>query len=187
MINTLNDLYRQINSPIDLYKWMSKHIEYGYVNTYTNKRILNANSMNENNIVGWTLSSPENVFSTKLGICHDQAWFINNFFEHKPIDHKVFYLKGWYNDNSYDTHTFIIFKYDSIWYHFENAWNSHNGIHMGGRNMENTLRMIINRWASDSGLVYDDVVIRELVELPDYETDSDTYMKYAFMSPVIII
>jgi hypothetical protein len=180
MIDTLQGLYKEIDNPVDLYKWMLCNIEYGYINIYNRKRILNGNS-----ITGWRLSSPKHMFSTKLGVCHDQAWFEHSFFKNKNIEHKVFYLEGWYHEKECGTHTFVLFKSNSVWYHFEHAWYNYRGIHMGNKDIDTTLETVLNKWSIDENITSDKIIIRELPEPPTYGIDIFSYMDYAYKSPIL--
>lgn len=180
MINKLRDLYRDLNNPVDFFNWMKDNIEYGYIDATNNKKILNDNSID-----GWRLSSPDLIFRQKLGNCHDQSWFEHDFFKNKNIEHKIFYLEGWYHERECTTHTFVLFKSNLTWYHFEHSWYSYRGIHMGSKNIEYSLQQIINKWSSEENITVNKIIIRELLEAPTYGADMFEYMDYAYRFPII--
>ena len=83
------------------------------------------------------------------------------------------------------THTFVLFKSNLTWYHFEHSWYSYRGIHMGSKNIEYSLHQIINKWSSEENITVNKIIIRELLEVPTYGADMFEYMDYAYRFPII--
>lgn len=99
-------------TPEMIFAWMKKNISYD-------------NSSN------WKLKTPEEVYETKKGNCHDQAWFLQSALKHisKPCG-SLFFIE--YNENEEAggrTHTLVWYNTRGKLYWPENAWGSQQKIH----------------------------------------------------------
>lgn len=78
------------------------------------------------------LMSPEDVYSTKRGSCHDQVMFELYCLRQLKLKPKALFLIE-YNDtgrgNSNVTHSLVYYEKNNKTYWFENAWGGQEGIH----------------------------------------------------------
>ena len=126
--SSINDL--EIKSPQELLKWMKSNIKYDHKNN-------------------WTLKSPEEVFETKSGDCHDQSLFENYILS--KLGYKcgrlfIIEYSGKYIENAGTTHTLCYFKDNNKIYWFENAWGGNQGIFGPYDSISNLKNDIKNKW-----------------------------------------
>lgn len=121
--------YEDVKTPEELLSFMDI-IEYGY-KTLDGKEFGSWNESEfEENILNWTLSSPERLLSVKLGHCFDQVelerdWFLKHNYKIKTY-FMMFLLE---EKNDYPTHTFLTYENNGKWYLFEHADYYNRGIH----------------------------------------------------------
>ena len=109
LLNENYSIELDVKNPVELYVYMRNNISY---KNYTK------------------LMTPEEVFNTKKGSCHDQVVFENYIFRRFNLTHgRIFAIE--YNDNETKggrTHSFLWYKENNKYYWFENSWPSHLGI-----------------------------------------------------------
>lgn len=123
--------YEKINTPIGLYKFMSGNINYGLLGKDNIEYTLEDNEkfqfacQNE-----WILSKPERLLDCKLGHCWDQVELERDWFNKHNYEFKTIFI--WFlfeEENSYPTHTYLVYKENDKWNWFENADYENRGIH----------------------------------------------------------
>lgn len=77
------------------------------------------------------LKSPDEVFTSRAGSCHDQARLAQAFLKHAGVSPKLnFFIAYKEGDNTGgNTHTFVTYEKDKSVYWFETAWDGECGIH----------------------------------------------------------
>lgn len=77
-----------------------------------------------------TLMSPLEVLLTKQGSCHDQVMFEYSELEEMGLNPQArFIMKVDEEGHGLETHSFIYYVVDDVWYWFESAWEDMRGIH----------------------------------------------------------
>lgn len=99
-------------TPEMIFAWVKKNISYD-------------NSSN------WKLKAPEEVYKTKKGNCHDQAWFLESAFEyiHKSCGSLFFIEYNEYEDAGGRTHTLAWYNTRGKLYWPETSWVGQKKIH----------------------------------------------------------
>jgi len=109
------------NTPEELLEWMLD-IEYGWMGA---DHIEHKEFGNE----FWdcySLLLPHEVFKYKLGTCWDQTIFENFVFDKEiHLPHVMIFIQQY----KVSTHSFLGFRRDGKWYHFESAFQRFKGIH----------------------------------------------------------
>lgn len=76
-----------------------------------------------------TLMSPKEVLMTKQGSCHDQVMFEFKMLNDMGLNPHAKFIMGIYDDSrGGETHSFIYYQNNNLWYWFENAWQDYKGI-----------------------------------------------------------
>lgn len=115
MDNIFNDVFfkeliNTIKTPDDLLRWMNQHIRY-------------SNFLK--------LKSPQEVFKSKTGSCHDQVIFELFVLRKIGLHPKAIFLIEYNPDTMQGgvTHSFVYFSKNDKIYWFEHAWGGEEGIH----------------------------------------------------------
>ena len=133
-------LYTNIKTPNELNEYMNKNILYGYLGKNNKIYMPNDSNFDKDWLDNYILENAFDILNTKVGNCWDQVEFERNWFENNNYEYKTIYHQVLLNyDNSYPTHTFLIYKENDKWYWFENAWEDMKGIHE-----YNTLEELLN-------------------------------------------
>lgn len=77
-----------------------------------------------------TLMSPNQVFKTKSGSCHDMTMFEYDELSKQGLNPKAKFIMA-VDDNGFgeETHSFVYYGEDSTLFWFEQAWEDYSGIH----------------------------------------------------------
>lgn len=119
--------FNEIKTPDQLLSFMNDSVEYGFVDK-------NGKKYNDYNSDNWLdtcyVQTGEEVLKSRIGTCWDQVelerlWFEKNNYEIKTVF--ICFEVDYKND--YPTHTFLLYKKDTKWYWFENAFEKYRGIH----------------------------------------------------------
>lgn len=142
-----SNIWKEIGekTPEALYKWMFNNIEY------------------DKTIKGWKLKSPEDVYKTKKGNCHDQSLFSSlllhslNF-----ICGQLFFVEGevFVTDIPYGNgHTLTWYRIDTpnedfkySFYWLETAWEDQLGIHGPYNDMDGLKHAVIEAYRKDNDI-----------------------------------
>lgn len=103
-------IYQKIKTPEDLLKWMKKNVSY---HNFTR------------------LKSPDELYKSRTGSCHDQSLFVKYVLNKLHIKNGSLFIiecpeKGGAGG---ETHSFTYFKKNKKLYWFESAWDGNIGIH----------------------------------------------------------
>lgn len=131
----IKEEYNNIKTPEELYNFMDKYIEYGLHGT--NGIDYSPDGTEESNQEfqyacqkHYGLASPDYLLTYKLGHCWDQVelerdWFTKHNYRVKTIF--IWFLFDY--DNSYSTHTYLIYEDQEGYSLFEHADYFNRGIH----------------------------------------------------------
>ena len=122
-------MIEKIKTLFELLEFM-KIINYGYLSKKDKVYRYGDINFDENWYDEYILENPEDILKNKVGNCWDQVeleryWFNKNKYEVITIYHQVMLD---YN-NSYPTHTFLVYKDNNKYCWFENSWDTERGIH----------------------------------------------------------
>lgn len=168
-------MYKDIKSPKELLEFISKHINYGFVDD--DNKIYDCNNIDEfeNGCkTKWKLSSPKRLIDVGYGHCFDQVelernWFINNGYEVK-----TFYI--WFElpyDNEYTTHTYLVYKDREKYYYFEHSDSNNRGIYEFN-SYEDAVRYQKNKHI-EYNKIFNKVGEKELKSIAIYEYEKPKY------------
>lgn len=122
--------YEDVKTPTQLLKYMDENIKYGFVDDDGQEHTPSNNNFQEECKKKWRLSSPERLIKVKYGHCWDQVELEREWFEDNGYIVHTFYI--WFElpyNNSYSTHTYLIFEMDGKYHYFEHSDFSNKGIH----------------------------------------------------------
>lgn len=97
-------------TPEELSKWMKSNIRY---KNFTK------------------LMTPDEVYKTRQGSCHDQVWFEYYHLKKLGVSPKILFFIEYSNDSDQGgmTHTLVYYTKHNKTFWFENAWGGQEGIH----------------------------------------------------------
>ncbi len=123
--------YKDVKIPEQLLNYMDKNIKYGFVDDVGKEYVPSNNEkFQEACKTKWRLSSPNRLIKVKYGHCWDQIELERDWFEKHGYHFKTFYI--WFEfpyDNSYSTHTYLVFENDGKYYYFEHSDFNNKGIY----------------------------------------------------------
>lgn len=95
-----------------------QEINYGWTDS---THIEHYNIAKDKFIVEYRLQTPDELTSSKLGICWDQVEYERCFFNKKKIRNQTFFI---INDDKlkYPNHTFLVFEMNNKYYWIENTY-----------------------------------------------------------------
>ena len=130
-IKPLDQLFEKLKTPEELLEYMDKNIEYGYVSRESNKTYSNSDADFDSHFdKEYFLQTPEQLLSSKHGVCWDQVELERSWFSKNEYESKVYFLMFAKEElNNLPTHTFLVYKNDDKFYWFENSFGNQKGIH----------------------------------------------------------
>ncbi len=102
-------------------------IEYGFPNK-SGINLIDSDDFDINFSSFYYLQSPEDLISSKCGVCWDQVELERYYFKKTDFSYQTYFL---YLDDGdlLPSHTFLVYQ-DSFGYHwFEHSWEKYRGIH----------------------------------------------------------
>ena len=123
--------YKDIKTPEQLLKYMIENIKYGFLDD--NEKVYGLwdnQEFQEGCQTKWRLSSPERLIKVGYGHCWDQVELERDWFKKNNYNFKTLYI--WFEfpyNNSYSTHTYLLFEKDGKYHYFEHSDFSNIGIH----------------------------------------------------------
>lgn len=121
--------YKTIRTPLELLKFMSNEIKYGFVdnsgNIYDNP---GSDEWKQNWHDNGIVQNYESILNTKIGTCWDQVELERNWFSSNNYDFKTYFM-FFENEKTLPTHTMLIYKENDKYYWFENSFEKERGIH----------------------------------------------------------
>ena len=120
-------IYKNIKTPEDLLKWMKSNIKYS---NYTK------------------LKSPEEVYSSKSGSCHDQSLFVKYVFNRLHIKNGSLFMieVPKHGGAGGETHSLTYFKKNKKLYWFESAWGVNQGIYGPYNSLAELKKAVETKW-----------------------------------------
>lgn len=120
--------YREIETPKQLMEYMNENIKYGFSSEGIN--YIPSNTFQDECRVKWHLSSPEDLIKNGYGHCWDQVELERDWFLKHNFKVKTYFI--WFqlpSDNTYSTHTFLVYEDNDKWYYFEHSDYKNRGIY----------------------------------------------------------
>jgi len=133
---------KKFENPHHLLKWMKK-IDYGWMDSDYNEYTSTGGRFWEK----YSMLLPHEVYTHRLGTCWDQTVFAKHVFDQMEIPSRMIFVQQY----GIGTHTFLIFKESGKWYHFENAFNDHRGIHGPYRTIKEIAKKVSEWVGGESG------------------------------------
>lgn len=128
------ELYKNIKTPEELLEFMSNNITYGIYGN--DNKIYDLGTKEKEDLFEYAcknhygLSSPKKLLEHGYGHCWDQVELERDWFKKHGYEFKTFYIMFLLDyDNSYATHTYLVYKKDNKYYYFENSDFNNRGIH----------------------------------------------------------
>ncbi len=123
--------YKDVKTPEQLLKYMDENIKYGFVDD--NVKVYGTwdiQEFQEGCHTKWRLSSPERLIKVGYGHCYDQVELQRDWFKKHNYKFKTFYIMFVLPyDNTYSTHTYLVFENEGKYYYFEHSDSNNKGIH----------------------------------------------------------
>lgn len=119
-----------IKTPEELFDFMSKNINYGYLGK--NGRVYHYDEPDFDTewYTQYVLENSNDLLNNLYGNCWDQVEFERDWFSKHGYELKTIYkMVSLDYDNNYPSHSFLIYKDNDDWYWFENADFNNRGIH----------------------------------------------------------
>ena len=172
-------MYDEIKTPRELLEFMD-NIRYGFYGN-DNKEYINDGSEESNKIfqdaclTEYSLADKDKVLKYRLGQCFDQtelerAWFREHNYEFKTIF--IWFLFDY--ENTYPTHSYLVYKENDKYYYFEHADYINRGIYEFD-SYEEAIKFQMNKhieYTKNMGNTIDDEAIKHL---HIYEYDISKY------------
>lgn len=160
-VKSIKDSFYNVETPSELMDYMDKNITYGWLDKENNRHVGTLEGFREN----YRISSLEEIVSSRLGTCIEQAKLIKSFFDRIGIENKLFCRRKFETKKELESeikmHCFVLFFYNGKWYHFEHSNAGGRGIHEYDSIESALIGENIGRDASDT---------RVLTEIPDIPT-----------------
>lgn len=156
-VDRIKESFDDVSTPDELMDYMNRYIVYGWLDNQGNRHVENLKEFRRN----YRISSLEEILSSKLGTCIEQAKLIKFFFDRIGLENKLFCFRRYEKEENFDKevkmHCFVLFKYQDRWYHFEHSNSNKRGIHEFD-SIQSAIDSVVGK--------YDESDIRELVEIP---------------------
>jgi len=139
-----------VHTPEDLLEWM-ECIDYGWMDSDHKKR---KGDFDENDFWdNYSMLLPNEVLEYKVGVCWDQTIFEAYVFKKLfDFETKTIFIQQY----KVGTHTFLIYKKNDKWYHFENSFHKYRGIHGPYGSIEDIVEDVYDAMEKeDSGTGYE--------------------------------
>ena len=165
----LRDSYNKVKTPDELLKLMD-NIKYGIYGN-DNKVYINDGTKESNKIFQWAcinqygLANKDKVLKYGVGQCFDQTelertWFREHNYEYKTIF--IWFLFDY--ENTYPTHSYLIYKDNDKYCYFEHADEMNKGIYKFDSYID-AIKYQMNKhieYTKKNGNIVDDEIIKHL-------------------------
>lgn len=113
-------------TPNELNKYLNS-FSYGIL--YNNKVITDLDNTNDNDFFKmYRTISPLDFFKYKVGVCWDytaaERYYFSKYFKY---DFDTYYIEV--EDDTWSTHTFLVYKEEGKFYYFESSFQKYQGVH----------------------------------------------------------
>ncbi len=183
----------KIKTPQELYDFMSKNINYGYLGKNGRVYHIEDDDFDSKWYDEYVLESPKELSKSLYGNCWDQVefereWFLSNNYEIKTI----FEMVSLEYKNDYPSHSFLIYKdKNNNWNWFENADFDNRGIH-SFKSLEQLIEYQYNKYLEllKKNNIKDeeiDKIIMTYFEAPEYNISAKDYLTHVISSKKVSI
>ena len=154
-------------------------IEYGFKDKSGNN-LINSETWEKDFSNFYYLLSPEELLSSKCGVCWDQVELERKLFNDANIDCDTYFIYIDDNENL-PSHTFLTFELNNKFYWFEHSWYDMKGIHEYN-DLETLLNEVKIKFIDsrkdeiDPNLKYDTFIYK--YNKPKYHISCDEYYDY---------
>lgn len=127
----IKNKYNNIKTPEELFDFMNKYINYGFLGSKSGKLHTWDDSDYQSNFINdYALTSPNQVLENKYGQCWDQVELERDWFSKNNYKFKTLYIMFLFNhENNFPTHSYLVFERNNKWYWFEYSDEINAGIH----------------------------------------------------------
>ena len=156
-----------------------RNIEYGFKDK-NGANLINSESWDKDFYKFYFLLSPEELLSSRCGVCWDQVELERKLFNDANIDCDTFFIYIDDNENL-PSHTFLIFQLNNKYYWFEHSWYDMKGIHEYN-NIKALLNDVKNKFIDsrkneiNSNLNYETFIYK--YNKPKYHISCDEFYSY---------
>ena len=156
-----------------------RNIEYGFKDK-NGANLINSESWDKDFYKFYFLLSPEELLSSRCGVCWDQVELERKLFNDANIDCDTFFIYIDDNENL-PSHTFLIFQLNDKYYWFEHSWYDMKGIHEYN-NIKALLNDVKNKFIDsrkneiNSNLNYETFIYK--YNKPKYHISCDEFYSY---------
>ena len=156
-----------------------RNIEYGFKDK-NGANLINSESWDKDFYKFYFLLSPEELLSSRCGVCWDQVELERKLFSDANIDCDTFFIYIDDNENL-PSHTFLTFRLDDKYYWFEHSWYDMKGIHEYN-NIKALLNDVKNKFIDsrkneiNSNLNYETFIYK--YNKPKYHISCDEFYSY---------
>lgn len=158
-----------------------KEITYGWVDVNGNKHI----DVDETYATLYRLQAPEYLLISKCGVCWDQVELERYYFSFSDYEFKT-YIIVYFKDNTYPSHTFLIYKNMNKYCWLENAYQKYIGIHEYS-SLNEALTDVKEKFILDLKAPFDPDYLRIYeYEKPNYDITPDEFFKETTKNPINI-
>lgn len=186
MVNDMN--YEDIKTPEELLQYMNDNFRYGFIaEDGTEYNMDDPDKFTENFTEKWRLLNPDRLRKLKVGNCWDQVeferkWFFDNNIEFATLF--VMFMLPY--ENTYTTHTYLLYRIDGLWNYFEHADSDNRGITYGFKTFEEAIQYQTKIHIENNKKYYgikDDEIKKLRVydyHVPRYHLTAKEYMDFIF-------
>lgn len=123
---SVKSYFYEIKNERELMDYMNKYILYGWVDYEYKEHIDNLKNFKEL----YRTNTIDQIITTKLGTCIEQAKLIKYWLDLMKIENKLFCIRGYETEkDDVQMHCFVLFHYQDFWYHFEHSTIRKRGIY----------------------------------------------------------
>ena len=156
-----------------------RNIEYGFKDK-NGANLINSESWDKDFYKFYFLLSPEELLSSRCGVCWDQVELERKLFNDANINCDTYFIYIDDNENL-PSHTFLIFQLNDKYYWFEHSWYDMKGIHEYN-NIKALLNDVKNKFIDsrkneiNSNLNYETFIYK--YNKPKYHISCDEFYSY---------
>ncbi len=151
-------------------------IEYGFKEN--NLNVLYSNSYRWNNEFNnfYYLQTPDELLSSKCGVCWDQVELERYLFEKETIkcDSYFIYIK---DGDDLPSHTFLTFNYNNKYYWFEHSWYKYKGV-FEYNTLNELLEDVVNKFLDCHSEINDSSYYLYQYTKPKFHIKCNEFYKY---------
>ncbi len=165
---------------LDIMKKMDS-IEYGFPNK-SGINLIDSDDFDINFSSFYYLQSPEDLISSKCGVCWDQVELERKLFSDANIDCDTYFIYIDDNENL-PSHTFLTFKLNDKYFWFEHSWYDMRGIHEY-KNLKILLNDVKSKFIdsrkNEINLTLNNNVFIYKYDKPKYHISCDEFYKFIY-------